>query len=132
MVGIGTGVQAASCGYKHTLALTEKGEVFGMGSNTRHELGLGTASNGKYFSPVHINALDDNTVTKVVAGSFSIAITSRSEVLIWGTGEFGNFASPQKMYLDDIRFTDIAISKQQNSFCAAVDEQGLLYSWGQN
>ena len=27
-----------SCGYRHTLALAERGSVFGMGTNRRYEL----------------------------------------------------------------------------------------------
>ena len=34
--------------------------------------------------------------------------------------------------MDDVRFIEVAISKQADSFCAAVDDQGFLYSWGQN
>jgi alpha-tubulin suppressor-like RCC1 family protein len=34
-------VQQVSCGLRHTLVLTENGKVYGMGSNKRHEIGLG-------------------------------------------------------------------------------------------
>lgn len=33
-------VLEAACGYRHTLVLTERGSVYGMGSNRRFELGL--------------------------------------------------------------------------------------------
>lgn len=30
-----------SFGYRHSLALTVKGQIYGFGSNRRHEMGLG-------------------------------------------------------------------------------------------
>jgi alpha-tubulin suppressor-like RCC1 family protein len=33
-----------SCGFRHTLFLTENGKVFAVGSNKKHELGLGNQS----------------------------------------------------------------------------------------
>lgn len=33
-----------SCGWRHTLFLTETGKVYGTGSNKKHEIGLGNSS----------------------------------------------------------------------------------------
>lgn len=41
VTGISERVIQVSCGYRHTLALTDNGMIFGMGSNRRYELGLG-------------------------------------------------------------------------------------------
>ena len=71
-------------------------------------------------------------ITKVVAGGFSAALTSQSEILVWGQGEFGSFLSPQKIYMDDIRFVDVALSKDLDGFGTAIDSDGFIYSWGQN
>lgn len=71
-------------------------------------------------------------IIKIAAGQFSGAVTSSREILIWGSGDFGVLASPQKIFLDDIKFVDLKISKQPDGFAAAVDENGLMYSWGSN
>lgn len=73
-------------------------------------------------------------VNKVSAGAFSAAITSNNELLIWGTGEFGVVAQPQKVYMDgDVKFTDMSLSKQAGTgFAVALDDKGLIYSWGSN
>lgn len=42
VTGISEEVVQVSCGYKHTLVLTDHGQVFGMGSNRRYELGSPT------------------------------------------------------------------------------------------
>ena len=34
--------------------------------------------------------------------------------------------------MDEVRFVDIELSKQSESFAAAIDKDGFLYSWGQN
>jgi hypothetical protein len=38
-----------------------------------------------------------HNVVKIRAGSFSAALTADSEVLIWGSGEFGQVQSPIKV-----------------------------------
>lgn len=40
VTGIMDRVQEVAAGYRHTLVLTERGSVYGMGTNRRHELGL--------------------------------------------------------------------------------------------
>ncbi len=69
-------------------------------------------------------------ITKLVAGGFSAALTQANEVLIWGSGEFGSFATPQKIFMEDVAFADLEISKQADSFAAAVDKDGFMYTWG--
>ena len=46
----------------------------------------------------------------------------------------GIFDKPQKLYMDDIDFTDIEISKfsTNSPFAAALDKAGKVYSWGSN
>jgi len=34
--------------------------------------------------------------------------------------------------MEDIRFIDIAVSKQADAFGVAIDADGFVYSWGQN
>ena len=50
-------VAQISCGYRHTLALTVKGHVYGFGSNRRHEMGLGDspqAVENNFFAPLRL------------------------------------------------------------------------------
>ena len=47
-------VTQISCGYRHSLALTAKGQLYGFGSNQRQEMGLGDspmANEPTFFSP---------------------------------------------------------------------------------
>ena len=71
-------VLQVSCGYRHTLVLTSKGQLFGFGSNRRHEMGLGDsplAVENNFFAPLKLDALLIHNIVHTVAGGFSAAIT---------------------------------------------------------
>jgi E3 ubiquitin-protein ligase HERC1 len=91
---LGEEIVQISCGFRHSLMLSENGKVFGMGMNRGHEMGLGTNTQPKFYSPVRITALEMYMIIKIAAGSFSGAITSSREAVIWGSGEFGILALP--------------------------------------
>ena len=100
-------VVQVSCGYRHTLVLTDHGIVYGMGTNKGYELGLMQPTVSKSVGVMRIQALEIYMIVKVEAVGFSAALTSQNEILVWGSGEFGQFQTPQKIYMDDTRFTDI-------------------------
>jgi hypothetical protein len=54
--------------------------------------------------------LEQHKITKIVAGSFSAAITDKNQLIVWGTGEFGVFATPKKVCMSDVKFVDISVS----------------------
>ena len=68
----------------------------------------------------------------MAAGGFSLALTDQNQVLVWGTGNFGTFGTPQKVCMDGVRFTDIAIGCTERSSASAIDNKGALYTWGYN
>lgn len=130
-------IKEVSCGYKHTLCLTVNGLIYGMGSNRKHEMGLGDTQDSRkpnFFSPIKLNQLEIHNLIKVSAGGFSAALTDHNQVIIWGSGNFGVFNTPQKVCMDDVHFTDIKVSNAQPgvAFAAAVDNRGALFMWGVN
>ena len=84
-----------ACGTRHTLFLTDKGELFACGSNKNYELGFAKLP-AKFSSnqeeevpvcsqlPIQITELKSRTIKYIGAGDFSACITSRGELLIWG------------------------------------------------
>lgn len=124
-------VADVASGYRHTLVLTERGSVYGMGTNRRFELGLNPQSQ-KSLAPVKIQSLDQYNIVKIRAGSFSSALTSDQEILLWGTGEFGQYQMPIKLCSDGVRFKDVSLGKGRESFGSAIDIDGFLYTWGDN
>ena len=82
-------VTRVSCGYRHTLALTVKGHIYGFGSNRRHEMGLGDSTQAvenNFYAPLKLEQLLIHNVVHVAAGGFSAAITDHNELIVWGTG----------------------------------------------
>jgi len=86
-------------------------------------MGIGSTQQQRFYSPVLVKGLDMHIIIKISAGTFSGAITSNKELLIWGSGEFGTISQPQKLFLDDVQFTDLKLSKSSNGFAAALDDQ---------
>lgn len=72
-------------------------------------------------------------VAKIEAGGFSAALTTSKELILWGEGEFGIFSIPQRLYMDNIKFNDIKVSKFQSQACAfALQDNGKVFAWGNN
>lgn len=106
-----------------------------MGSNLQHEMGLGDsllAQEPSFFYPLKLVQLEIHKVKKIAAGGFSAAITDQKQLIIWGSGSFGTFSTPQKVCMEGIEFSDIVLSCEQQAFAAAIDSKGGLYTWGYN
>lgn len=56
VTGISEEVTSVSCGFRHTLVLTDHGIVYGFGSNKRFELGLfnNQPTMSKVITPIRI------------------------------------------------------------------------------
>lgn len=48
-----------------------------------------------FFYLQRISSLDPLSIIKVAAGSFSAALTNDNDIILWGSGEFGNFTKPK-------------------------------------
>ncbi len=122
-------VMQTACGIFHTLALTSAGGVFAMGGNNFGQLGTGTKRSS--IVPVRVRALEKENVVKVAAGHISAALTDKGTVFVWGTGVFGEYLSPTPLagFKPSSQIKDIDIG---GNFGAAIDGNGVLYSWGSN
>lgn len=64
---------------------------------------------------------------KISSGHHSAALSSKGQLLFWGTGVFGSFYEPKVVIDSDI--IDVSVG---GCFGAAVDREGLIWSWGSN
>lgn len=133
---------SVSCGEKHTLILTEDGEVlsFGVGEYGR----LGTGSTSDATTPVSIEALLEEDIVQIAVGaSHSLALTRSGSIYTWGRNDMGQLGlgdSYMDIYsmedmprlvdsesLEGKRLVSIAAGKGRS---AAITDQGELFLWG--
>ena len=93
-----------------------------MGDNSFGQLGVGTTT--CHSQPTKL-ALSH--VIKIASGHHSAALTSRGQLYFWGTGVFGSFYEPKLVVDSDI--VDVSVG---GCFGAAIDRDGLLWTWGSN
>ena len=120
----------AACGQEHTLVLTQKGEIYAMGSNTKGQLGTGGPSKGCSL-PIFIEELSFTRMVKVRAGFFSASLSSDGQLYVWGQGSFGEFYTPHRV--KSAKSLDILDFQVSRGGCAALlTRAGKLYTWGPN
>jgi hypothetical protein len=122
-----------SCGFGHSLALTESGRVFGWGSNGLGQLGVAVEDSSE---PIIIE-LNDLKIKKISCGfRHNLLLTHDGDIYAFGwnyCGEVGNGTKeeqrfPIKLELNN-KFIDIAShSDFQISMSQSID--GIYYVWG--
>ncbi|XP_059159900.1 RCC1-like G exchanging factor-like protein [Physella acuta] len=127
-----------------TLAVSDKGELFGWGNSEYNQLGLVTTET-QLSVPKHIPVLHCGKVLKAVAGGSQCAlINDKGQVFVWGYGILGkgpnleNTATPSKIpepifgrneLSPDIKVVDIECGL---TYVAARTDKGDVYTWGRN
>jgi alpha-tubulin suppressor-like RCC1 family protein len=133
-----------ACGRKHTLVLTEDGEVLSCGVGEYGRLGTGSTSDSSIFETVE--ALAEEDIVQIEAGaSHSMALTIDGSVYTWGRndrGQLGMRDSNMDIYSTEAYprvIEDTANTKPEHrAVCIAAGEDrsayvtadGRLYVWG--
>lgn len=145
-------VVGAATGRNHTLLITEKGQLFGMGDNKMGQLGISQLKDVLTVTAIQsINSklAEGAKVVKVACGAdFSVALTDTGVVYTFGSPEHGQlgmgsdrqyFVSASKLIFDPQpdphllttlagkKIVDIAAG---TSHCLALTSDNYLYSWG--
>ncbi|GAB6019480.1 hypothetical protein CHUAL_001058 [Chamberlinius hualienensis] len=123
-----------SCGWDHTLSLTDKGRLFVWGSNARHQLGIEDTT---FLNKP--TKLDLPWVIKDIAAGLthSLAVTESGEVLSWGTGRRGqlglNNVTVNKFPVIVSNFKEKIEKVFAGAYhSAALSENSCVYAWGSN
>ena len=89
----GDGIKQASCGYYHTLFLTQNGIVLGTGRNDYGQLGLGHAQ-ARVFGCHVVAYLRDKNVVSIAAGCYhSVSVTGNGMLYFFGRNNHGQLAT---------------------------------------
>jgi hypothetical protein len=123
-----------SCGYYHTLALTESGRVFGWGDNSDGQLGVNIMHSRE---PIIIE-LNDLKIQKISCGAaHSLLLSCDGDIYEFGWNGFGEVGNgtekeqrfPIKLELNN-KFIDIASHFNYNiSMSQSID--GIYSVWGE-
>jgi alpha-tubulin suppressor-like RCC1 family protein len=75
-----------SCGFQHSLLLTNCGEVYAWGDNYRGQIGNGCNSN--QLIPIKVKGFNDKKVVMIsCGGGHSMALTECGHVYSWGLND---------------------------------------------
>ena len=119
-------VVSVSCGVFHTAVLNSKGQVLTSGGNSFGQLGLGNKKSTSAFEQV--KGLDAVFISKIACGYHSAAVCDKGEIYVWGSGSFGEFLIPHKMFLP-ARVRDLAVG---GTFAVAILQDLTVFAWGNN
>jgi RCC1 and BTB domain-containing protein len=128
-----------SCGYFHSMALTECGHVYSWGYNDCGQLGIGNTVHSN--EPKFVAVIDENKcnvfIEKISCGyAHSLLLSSDGNIYAFGRNEFGelgnqkeeNELSPQRIKTET-KFIDI--SSHWNYYISiALSQDGIYYIWG--
>lgn len=137
-------IKQVSLGFQHGLYLSTSGRVFGVGKNTRFQLGQAynkDSSHGEIFDRYQTaKELDyfDEPVKSVHAGKFhSLILTESDKLFGLGYNKYGQLGINNSLYLhteeamevftDGLEIDQIAVGWHH---CLILDKSGQLYGFG--
>lgn len=136
--------KAIAAGAYHTLVLGQSGTVYALGRNAYGQVGNGTVAN--VDTPVKLTGLP--RIKAIAAGDYhSLALGEDGSIWAWGhntQGQVGEVASEEVLGLDgsvlalrntrpvQIVQSGASLIRAGGNFSLYVDEQGQLYTWGDN
>lgn len=68
-------------------------------------------------------------VKDIACHNYSAALTEQGDLVLWGSGSFGNFASPVRVSGIPCEVQSFSLS---DSHVGAVDSDGMIWVWGSN
>ncbi len=126
-----------AAGFDHSLALDESGNVWGWGSNSFGQLGLGDTL--QRHEPVMIDGLSN--IADVSAGyCFSVALSEGGQIFTWGLndqGQLGDGSTENRWTPVNVRYgggflSGISGISAGAEHTMAVTTAGEIYLWGSN
>jgi alpha-tubulin suppressor-like RCC1 family protein len=128
-------IKMISCGFNHSMALTESGCVYSWGYNHRGELGIGNTENSN--TPKQIE-MKDIIIDKITCGeSHSLLLTNNGVIYAFGNNIFAEIGNGMKGNIErtpiklnhEKKFIDIA-SHWKTTISLAQSLDNKYYVWG--
>ena len=132
---------AVAAGSRHSMALTDHGDVYTWGWGLLGQLGLG--HNRTIFSPSLIETLPTRIVGISAGGMHSAVVDCNGECYTWGSSQYGQLGQGEAAVSESYRNAPAKVCppEGQTAFViksvvcggmhtAAVDEDGAVFCWG--
>ena len=120
-------VKQIAAGASHSVALSESGEVYVWGDNSKYQLGSASPSVQIYPTKLSSGALSGQVISKIVAGnSFTACLTQDGKVILWGSAF--NYQTPTLLSVSWTA-TNIFAGRSDQLFIAT---SVALYGMGSN
>jgi alpha-tubulin suppressor-like RCC1 family protein len=135
---MGKHVTRVSCGHDITLAVTDKGHIFGFGDNSVGQLGQGHTE--PMTGVVEITALADLTIIQAEAGwTHTLAMDDKGVVYGWGDNSVGQLGLGHKQSpiknptaIDRLRDKGVYFLATGYFHSFVLTDSGLVYAFGSN
>ncbi|EDW65030.2 RCC1-like G exchanging factor-like protein [Drosophila virilis] len=132
-------IVAVECGQDHTMLLTKLGRVYSCGWGADGQTGQGNYYSAGQLTLVGGDIEKERIVRIACASDCVLALNEHGDVFGWGNSEYGQLddspdAAPQICTPRALQLTK-GIGKVKDvaaggSFCMALNDQGLVYTWG--
>ena len=125
------------CGLRHTLVLTDSGQVYSYGFGGDGQLGHGDRE--IQTLPTLVQALSGENIVEIACGDkHSVALTAGGDVFTWGEGALGQLGLGAKLqrHLRPSRIPELLTQRivsisAGSSHTGCVDDEGNVYMWGE-
>jgi len=122
-----------SCGLDHTIALTDKSDLYAWGFGQEGQCGTGLAED--IDTPQKIPGINKRIVRVFSGLDYSCALTEEGDFYTWGAGEGLQMANGEKDIKLKPILSGIPGEKIKTMACSgasvlALTESNMLYSWG--
>jgi alpha-tubulin suppressor-like RCC1 family protein len=130
-----------SCGFYHSLVLTNCGEVYAWGSNCYGQIGNGC--NDSQLKPIKVKGFNNERVVMISCGrKHSMALTESSHVYSWGGNDCGQLGIGNTVDSNKPKFVAVIDENKSNVFIEKIScgsehslllsSDGNIYAFGRN
>ncbi|KAH8266469.1 hypothetical protein KR044_001514 [Drosophila immigrans] len=132
-------IVSVECGQDHTMFLTKLGKVYSCGWGADGQTGQGNYYSAGVIIQIAGDIEKERIVRLACASDCVLALNEHGDVFGWGNSEYGQLDdSPDaEMQINSPRALQLTkgIGKVKEvaaggSFCMALNDQGLVYTWG--
>jgi alpha-tubulin suppressor-like RCC1 family protein len=125
------------CGFGHSIALTNDGEVYAWGCNLNGQIGNGKEDTFQ-SKPSKVNGFNNNRVVMISCGfHHSMALTEKGHVFSWGNNSWGqlgfettvNSNKPKLIELNGVSIKKISCGRRHSLL---LTDDGFIYAFGDN